>query len=71
MQSWPIRSCGFFGSGRILKYDGAPTTAMRQIVAGRSTRPLFVFFLQIIQPIQSILEIGILALKEAEFHGYC
>jgi hypothetical protein len=24
-----IRSCGFLGSGRPLKYDGAPTTAMR------------------------------------------
>ena len=25
----PIRSCGVFGAGRFVKYDGAPTTAMR------------------------------------------
>ena len=29
MQLCPIRSCGLFGSERFLKYDGAPTTAMR------------------------------------------
>jgi NADP-dependent 3-hydroxy acid dehydrogenase YdfG len=29
MQLCPIRSCGVFGSDRFLKYDGAPTTAMR------------------------------------------
>ena len=29
MQLWPISSCGRFGSGRLRKYDGAPTTAMR------------------------------------------
>jgi hypothetical protein len=29
MQLCSIRSCGFFGSARALKYEGAPTTAMR------------------------------------------
>ncbi len=29
MQLCPISSCGVFGSDRFLKYDGAPTTAMR------------------------------------------
>jgi hypothetical protein len=28
MQLWSVRSCGFLGSDRFAKYDGAPTTAM-------------------------------------------
>jgi hypothetical protein len=27
MQLWCTKSCGFFGSGRLRKYDGAPTNA--------------------------------------------
>src|SRR5258708_19746761 len=30
MQSWEVRSCGFFGFGRVAKYEGAPTTAMQK-----------------------------------------
>lgn len=31
MQSWPIRSCGFFGADPLSKYDGHSTAAMPNV----------------------------------------